>query len=37
MDILKKLHMKEAERNYVEHGASSVKLEKSNYVHIEVE
>lgn len=29
--------MKEAERNYVEYEAPVVKLEESNYVHIETE
>lgn len=37
MDILRKLHRKEAERNYVEYETPIVKLEKSNYVHIETE
>lgn len=37
MDILRKLHTKEAGTNYVEYEAPIVKLEKSDYVHIEME
>ena len=37
MDILRKLHMKEAETNYVEYEPPIVKLEKSDYVHIDME
>jgi len=36
MDILNQLHMKEAETNY-RYEAPVVKLEKSNYAHIEME
>lgn len=36
MNILRKFHMKVTETNYVEYEAPIVKLEKSNYVHIEM-